>query len=69
MDEGTIRKETIYFNIEDMTKAELIKTIKDFPDDAKVVTEMMYARFLSKNKRDELVEIIYDKKLNEIVIV
>ena len=52
-----------------MTKAELIKTIKDFPDDAKVVTEMMYARFLSKNRRDELVEIIYDKELNEIVIV
>jgi hypothetical protein len=52
-----------------MTKSELIKTIKDFPDDAEVVTVMMYARFLTLTKRYDILEISYDKERNQIVIV
>lgn len=65
----TLDEYLTYFRPKDMTKSELIKTIKDFPDDAEVVTVMMYARFLSKNKREDIVEISYDKERNEIVIV
>lgn len=46
-----------------MTKAELIDAIKDYPDDAEVMTTLaMYARC-------DIMEIFYDKERDTIVIV
>ena len=46
-----------------MTKEELIEAIKDYPEDAEVMTAITaYARF-------DIMEIFYDKERDTIIIV
>lgn len=46
-----------------MTKAELIEAIKDYPEDAEVMTA------ITPSARWDIMDIFYDKERNTIVIV
>lgn len=46
-----------------MTKEELIEAIKDYPEDAEVMTSP------GDNTRWDIFEVFYDKDLNTIVVV
>ena len=46
-----------------MTKAELIETIKDYPDDAEIMTSP------GDNSRWDIFKVFYDKDRDTIVII